>query len=180
MEGTATNARGDPIPGIPKPTDQDTAAVTLAASLGDFVWIDANNNGIQDSEEAGLNGVVVELLGGNGNPTGKITVTANNPSTDQPGWYLFTSLAPGSYRVQFVNPENSRYTFTVRDVANAQGDAADSDANSSGQTGIITLAPGENNLTVDAGMVVPTSLDKTTEPSQPQAARRIFLPVIVR
>ena len=29
VEGTATDTRGDPIPGIPKPTDQDTAAVTL-------------------------------------------------------------------------------------------------------------------------------------------------------
>ena len=144
------------------------------------MWIDANGNGIQDSGEPGLNGVVVDLLDGNNNPTEKTTTTANNPSTGQPGWYLFTGLAPGSYRVQFVNPDNSRYTFTVRDAANPQGDAADSDANSSGQTGIITLAPGENNLTVDAGLVVPTSLDNTTEPSHPQATRRIFLPVIVR
>ena len=62
----------------PVATTSDPAAITLAGasrddidfgyyspvSVGDFVWVDDNGNGIQDSGEAGLAGVTVELLSG--------------------------------------------------------------------------------------------------------------------
>ena len=34
------------------------------AALGDFVWADSNNNGLQDSGELGIGGVTVTLIGG--------------------------------------------------------------------------------------------------------------------
>src|SRR6185437_10428291 len=36
------------------------------AALGDYVWFDANGNGLQDSSESGVAGVTVELLNGTG------------------------------------------------------------------------------------------------------------------
>jgi len=70
-------------------------------SLGDSIWLDNGagsvggadaNNGIQDGTEAGIPGVVVELLDGNGNVVATTTTDAN-------GEYLFTGLVPGDYTV---------------------------------------------------------------------------------
>jgi len=36
-------------------------------SLGNRVWLDANNNGVQDAEEHGIAGIKVHLLDKNGN-----------------------------------------------------------------------------------------------------------------
>ncbi|MCI9890175.1 carboxypeptidase regulatory-like domain-containing protein, partial [Micrococcales bacterium 31B] len=119
------------------------------ASLGDFVWKDSNANGVQDAGEAPVAGVTVNLL----NEAGEQIATT---TTDEAGKYLFDELAPGTYSVEFVAPEGTELT-----TANAgTDDAKDSDANqATGKTGQYTLAAGEENLTVDAGLVdLPASL----------------------
>jgi LPXTG-site transpeptidase (sortase) family protein len=124
-------------------TTVDAGLITPAA-LGDFVWNDLNNNGIQDAGEAGIPGVTVHLLDSTG------TTTLATTTTDASGLYHFTNLAPGTYRVSFVPP--SGYAFSPADQG--ANDAVDSDADTS--TGITTasytLASGDNNLTVDAGL----------------------------
>ena len=126
------------------------------ASLGDYVWADNNNNGLQDDGAAnGINGVEVILLDGNGVEKGR-TTTANDTSGN-PGYYLFKDLVPGEYQVQFVKPAG--YAFAGQD-ANANGsDAVDSDADrTSGLTVKTTLESGENDLSWDAGLVKLASL----------------------
>lgn len=123
----------------------------VPASLGDYVWIDTNSNGIQDAGEVGLNGVTVRLLdaGGNNRAT---TVTAND-GTGNPGYYLFNNWAPGTYSVQFVLPAG--YGFTVRN-ADGQGISGplNSDADpSTGRTAQVTLAAGNAVRYVDAGLI---------------------------
>jgi fimbrial isopeptide formation D2 family protein len=85
----------------------------------------------------------VRLLDSNGNVVATTT-------TDSNGNYLFANLQPGTYSVEFVKPAG--YALTT---ANAGGnDAADSDADkTTGRTQSVTLAGGENNLTLDAGLV---------------------------
>ncbi len=124
------------------------------ASLGDYVWEDKNANGQHDDGNTGINGVVVKLLDANGNPvldgggSPITTVTVNHPSTNQPGYYLFSNLTPATYSVMFVAPNG--YAFSSKDVGN---DSTDSDPNpADGLTGNYTLASGETNLTVDAGL----------------------------
>jgi uncharacterized repeat protein (TIGR01451 family) len=146
------------------PTTGRTAAVTLASGdndisvdagmystgtrLGDFVWTDVNANGVQDSGEPGIDGVTVNLLDGSGNPTGQTTTTSSG------GAYAFTGLTPGSYIVEFVLP--SGYTFAPQDQG--ADDALDSDADvTTGRTAAVTLASGENNTTLDAGMFSTTT-----------------------
>ena len=124
------------------------------ASLGDFVWNDLNGNGIQDSGEPGIQGVLVELLDKAGNAVlDPITSLPKTTYTGLNGDYLFSKLIPGEYTVRFNLP--SGYYFSPKDVGN---DAFDSDAYPNGVTDIITLDPGENDLTVDAGMINPTAL----------------------
>jgi len=127
------------------------AGLYIPASIGDKVWIDQNGNGIQDVEP-GLPGVTVNLYK-NGNPTPVATTT-----TDGSGNYLFDNLAPGSYTVEFVAPAGSTYVFTTQ---NAPGSTAANDSNpdpSTGKTGTIILASGDENMTIDAGLYQPASI----------------------
>ena len=123
----------------------DAGGVKKPASLGDRVWEDINGNGLQDNGEPGIPGVTVTLYNCDGTPTGKTAVTAAN------GNYLFSNLAAGSYYVVFSNLPVG-YMFTTQ---NAGDDALDSDANpATGKSEpCVTLAPGESNLTVDAGLI---------------------------
>jgi hypothetical protein len=119
------------------------------ASIGDYVWNDANQNGQQDGGEAPVSGVTVKLLDGSGNPV----LDANNtPITDVTGGdgkYEFPGLPPGTYIVEFVPPAGN--SFTQPDQG---ADATDSDASvTTGRTPTVTVTPGESNNTIDAGLV---------------------------
>jgi uncharacterized repeat protein (TIGR01451 family)/fimbrial isopeptide formation D2 family protein len=119
------------------------------ASLGNYVWYDLNQDGVQDASESGVNGVTVNLYDSADNLV-RTTVTANDGLND--GAYLFENLVPGSYYVEFVLPTG--YDFSPR---NQGGDAElDSDADpATGQTSLIPLAPGQNDLSWDAGIYQP-------------------------
>ena len=116
------------------------------AALGDFVWYDANINGVQDGGEPGIAGVTVRLR--------QCTTNAliGTTSTNAVGFYLFSNLVPGCYYVQFTTPAG--HTATAPNVG---ADNADSDS-VGGTTGTYTLVAGETNLTVDAGFYIPASI----------------------
>ncbi|PZP92129.1 MAG: hypothetical protein DI587_32895 [Variovorax paradoxus] len=120
-------------------------------SLGDRVWFDANGNGTQDTGEAGVAGINVVLTGAGADGTfGTADDVFRATTTNAQGNYLFDDLASGQYRVTFN--AGSTYTFTAAD--RGSNDAADSDANASGATGVVQLGIGEHDLTVDAGLVL--------------------------
>src|SRR5207244_759576 len=58
-------------------------------SIGNFVWEDANFNGIQDLGEVGIAGVTVRLRDANNN-------LLSTKVTDSNGQYQFTGLAAGT------------------------------------------------------------------------------------
>jgi hypothetical protein len=120
---------------------EDDACGDLPGAIGDFVWEDLNLNGIQDPGEPGIRNVLVRLRDQNGN-------IIRSAITDANGFYLFDNLAPGIYSVQFTTPSGYIPTLDNRGA----DDAKDSDPNPvTGITQQYTLAPGEFNLTVDAG-----------------------------
>jgi hypothetical protein len=70
------------------------------SSIGDIVFIDANGNNVQDNNEAGLAGVIVELYEDNGNgifDDGDILV--NTTTTGNNGAYTFQNVNPDNYLV---------------------------------------------------------------------------------
>jgi protocatechuate 3,4-dioxygenase beta subunit/cellulose synthase/poly-beta-1,6-N-acetylglucosamine synthase-like glycosyltransferase len=112
------------------------------AALGDTVWYDRDLDGVQDTDEAPVVGVTVQLFSAGG--TSLATTT-----TDSNGNYLFSSLMPGGYVVQFSAP--SGYDFTVTNAG--ADDTVDSDADArTGQTQVVELSSGEYDPTIDAGV----------------------------
>lgn len=112
-------------------------------SIGDRVWFDADGDGIQDaSETGGLTGITVQLKNSGG------TVIATT-TTNASGNYLFSGLAAGTYKVVFP-VSISGAIVTGQDVGG--NDDIDSDASqTTGETGNIVLATGQNITNVDAG-----------------------------
>lgn len=175
---------GTPEFGGPDVTDEDPSHYVglLTAAVGDKVFRDGNNNGLQDPGEPGVNGVTVELRQSD-NTVVATMLTSNG------GMYLFEGLAPGDYYVTFINTTGSGSCT----IANAGDDALDSDgvpspADPSGNTcitDIFTLTAGQTDLDWDLGLVYPAAsilLEKATNgedadlPTGPQI--RVGDPVI--
>jgi len=122
-------------------------------TVGNFAWLDANYNGIQDSGESGLAGVTVTLFDAAG--TTLITTDAlGNPVapviTDSTGSYLFGVLPPGQYTVKFTPPAG--YFPTVVGA----GSSADDSNGLSAQSAVLPAA--SSDLTLDSGFVLPVSV----------------------
>ncbi|MYN30222.1 SdrD B-like domain-containing protein [Duganella levis] len=119
------------------------------AHLGDFVWEDTNGNGVQDSGEAGIAGVTVQLKDAGGQVVASTT-------TDGSGAYHFDVNA-GTYSVTVQAPAG----YVATQQGQGGNDATDSDINAAGSTAPIALAPGETNNKADAGLYRPVSLGDT-------------------
>ena len=124
------------------------AGVWRPASLGNTVWHDQNGDGQQDPNEPPMPGVTVVLYNGVGTPIMTATTTIT-------GFYQFNDLIPSVYSVGVLPPGD--YIFT-RPGSDPFSDT-DSNVNpNTGRTAPVTLVPGENNPTIDAGLVIPASL----------------------
>jgi uncharacterized repeat protein (TIGR01451 family) len=113
-------------------TDDDDAPVTviLLATLGNTVWNDVNQNGIQDDGEKGIEGAIVTLTF----PDGSTIET----TTDADGLYLFTDLLPGTY---VVDIDLSSIVFEGNLVLTTPSSFT------------VTLVSGENFVDADFGVV---------------------------
>ena len=140
------------------------AGIVQAATVGDTVFEDIDGDGIQDAGEPGLPGVTVTLTGaGADGVIGTADDTTVTTTTDSNGNYSFDINSPDpteEYQVSFdISNLPADSEFTTTDAGN--DDNFDSDANSSGVTPIFTVASGENNLSLDAGVIRPASLGDT-------------------
>ncbi len=133
----------------------DAALFTPKGSLGDFVWKDTNNNGIQDETTpngGGVAGVQIELYK-NGTLFAKDT-------TDATGKYLFSNLDAGTYKIKVLSasiPAGCEIS-AVKDAPS--DDAKDSDVDkTTGESGNYVIDPldptKKDILTVDAALAVP-------------------------
>jgi hypothetical protein len=121
----------------------DVEVVQELAAIGDTVWFDDDQDGIQDTGELGFPGVTVNLYDCGG------TVPIATATTDADGFYKFDGLTPGDYFVEFIEPEG--YDITLQDQGG--DDADDSDADPvTGRTICTTLDAGEYDPTWDCGL----------------------------
>jgi len=110
-------------------------------SIGDFVFVDANGNGVQDAGESGLAGLRVWLYDAN-NVLVAWTVTGSN------GVYQLQGIAAGNYYLLFERPDGMAFT----DQDEGTDDTIDSDADADGRTALFALLAGEIDNDLDAGL----------------------------
>ncbi len=130
----------------------------LMARIGDFVWNDANGNGLQDNGEAGISGVTVKLFDDDGNPVIGGNGNALTAVTGSNGQYLFNGLPVGTYQIGFLRPEGYLFTRPDADGLGLNG-PLNSDVNPlTGRSASFQLNSGEFNMNIDAGLLVPGSV----------------------
>ena len=134
---------------VPRDTDDDTRDAGMyllppdpTAMLGDRVWNDVDMDGVQDDGEPGVAGILVTLLGCDGQ---RITETHTNGD----GMYGFESLDAGSYKLQFSAPDGWQFS----PLHGVEDPELDSDAHPDhGQTVCIELDGGVQDGSWDAGV----------------------------
>ena len=133
------------------------------ASVGDYAWIDNNNNGLQDPGEPGVPNIMVVLYD-------SLLNTIATKYTDQRGHYIFDSIkipAAGekSFCVGFYNVQpNFAYASLVTDSGareiNSKLDPI------TGRTKLFSLHPGDVRTDIDGGIksapgiILPLTIDQ--------------------
>ncbi len=125
-------------------------------SIGDTVWVDINNDGVQNPGELGIEGVTVTLF-----PTGGGAPVVIQ--TDANGNYLFDNLPAGDYTVAVVLPAAlpANIAAAYPDLTIAEL-AAGFDANGGeDSTSTLTLGVGEDNVDQDFAFTALGSISGT-------------------
>mgnify|MGYP000309148577 CR=1 FL=1 len=128
-------------------TDEVMVDVADKVIIGDFVWLDENQNGLQDDGVTGINDVKVTLYECDGTEVAS-TMTADNAS-GAPGAYSFEVCPDSGYYYVVFDEVPELLDFTA---SNSGDDAQDSDANENGRTQCFNVE-NVDILTIDAGLI---------------------------
>ncbi|WP_395731929.1 putative Ig domain-containing protein [Prosthecobacter sp.] len=118
--------------------------ISKTLSIGDQVWNDVNNNGLQDSGESGIGGVTVQLwapgsdnaIGGSGSAADTLAATT---TTDGTGAYSFVGLTAGQYFVTVTPP--TLYSVVSSTAAGDNGVNGDNNGSQPGGRGTAVYSP---------------------------------------
>jgi uncharacterized repeat protein (TIGR01451 family)/LPXTG-motif cell wall-anchored protein len=171
VTGTPAGPDGTPLPGIDPVDDDDISHYTgVTVSLGDVVFLDADDDGVRDTGEPGVSGVTVNLYS-DPDGDGVFDTPAGTTQTGTDGTYLFEGLAPGDYVVEVVIPADHRSSTDPATGADPDNDVNSDDNGVGAGVGtvrsepITLVADGEpttdgdtdvnSNLTVDFGLFDP-------------------------
>jgi SdrD B-like domain len=148
-DGTAPGASGKAA-GL---GDLETLCDPAPIEIGNRVWVDVDNDGLQDANEVGLPNITLDLY--------RAGVLVTSTTTDANGNYKFTNLLPNTaYEIRVVLTQTN---INGRPLGNANAganDFIDSDMTGSG-TGVIALTTGyygENNHSYDIAFRCNTSV----------------------
>lgn len=171
--------------------DLETVEIVPSIEIGNRVWLDVNKDGIQDGNEAGLDGVDVTLKCGTDEKT---IQTANG------GQYYFTNVAGGNATFMdagescTLSVDNKQTAIANRSMSptdaggqtdNAiQTDIHDSDAKPNGTTAEVAFTvgnPGENNHSLDFGYLpaFDLSINKTVDNANPNHGDTVVYTLVV-
>ena len=115
--------------------DDDNGNMTLdfgftpELSIGSTVFVDNNDNGIQDPDDEGIEGVTIEVfsVGPDGIPENGDDVLVGTDITDANGDYFVDGLAPGDYYVAIPTPSEDFPISSTGFGANPNDDVDEDD-----------------------------------------------------
>jgi len=119
------------------------------SSIGDYVWLDSNVDGIQDVNESGVAGVPLVLLDNN-------ELEIANTVTGTQGEYTFSDIAPGKYRIEIR--DSRTFGITLQSIGS---DDADSELRIEGSrllSEFFTLSGGSNLNNIDMGLTIESAI----------------------
>jgi protocatechuate 3,4-dioxygenase beta subunit/Ca2+-binding RTX toxin-like protein len=116
-------------------------------TIAGHVFQDQNGDGVQETGDANVAGVTVQLLTANGTPTGQTAVTDSN------GAYSFNNLIPGIYQVKVTAPAGDGFSPKGGDANLAVDSAVDGTG-----TATVTLSSGGTLANVNAGVFQSASI----------------------
>jgi len=124
-----------PSPGVVETLHPPVCATTI----GDFVWLDTDGDGVQDAGEPGIANVTVRLRDGGG-------AELATASTDASGFYELDASCDGVYTVEVDTPAG--YAPALVDVGLPDTDSSPS------PTGVATASDGSAETSIDFGFVL--------------------------
>jgi len=101
----ATVAVGTTPPPPPPPPHEEEEEDDCDGSIGNYVWNDANGDGVQDSNEKGIQGIRVKLTNLANDDESRYTTSKN-------GHYEFKDLCEGEYKVTIKDEDVASLTQT--------------------------------------------------------------------
>ncbi|NIM17639.1 MAG: hypothetical protein GTO45_37210 [Candidatus Aminicenantes bacterium] len=113
------------------------------AVIGDYIWSDANENGIQDPGEPGIGNVTIDLLADDGSKTWPIVVATTTTTDD--GYYHFMNVEPGEYKIKVTDTNN-----VLNDYSPTSGPYCSVDPSQ-----VIQVAAGDKMVCADFGYFNP-------------------------
>jgi hypothetical protein len=121
--------------------------------IGNYVWLDENENGCQDEIDTGIEGVDVTLY--EGCPPDD-EVDPKTVKTNTSGYYEFVGLCPGQYFVEFGNGRHNTYHGQTCDSNPDESEKKDSNCGDEALQ-CVELTPDNNtvDMTIDCGKVGP-------------------------
>jgi len=167
----------------------DAGIIRSLSALGYYVWLDTNYNGIQDADEAGVEGINVILEAYRAATTAAsagsmVMATAATTSaewtvygttvTDAAGHYMFEELPAGYYRVKFEIPD--QYVKTQYNLGNADedSDASRLETDNWAYSRSFYLEAGTVDLTWDAGLYIPQTIEEVITKKETEVRPRII------
>jgi hypothetical protein len=147
------------------------------ASIGDYVWHDEDKDGLQDTGEYGLEGIVVQLY----KETSGTYDLIRTSETDSRGWYEFNYLDGGDYGTginYYVDVAEGSlptgYSQTQITTQNRSNPPPD------GDRFIVNLEPGDAYREADFGYAdPPTAVTLVSFTARPSRGTRHFWPWLV-
>ncbi len=121
---------------------------TGCGCIGNFVWFDANGNGLQDSGEPGINGCTITLYDASNNQVGLPHISTYNMMA-QAGYYQFCGLTAGTYHIVVTPPAG--YMLTIQNNSNP---ALNSDINPNTNMSANFQFSCQDNNDLDIGLII--------------------------
>ncbi|MBK8819668.1 MAG: cadherin-like domain-containing protein [Saprospiraceae bacterium] len=115
----------------------------LTGRIGNYIWLDSNGDGIQNSSENGMGNCEVRLYNDSG-------IMVSSMNTDGTGYYMFDNIEAGSYYTRVMTPAN--YVYSPPHVGDTNLDSDITGVLGQGTTNFFTVTAGENRMDIDAGL----------------------------